>query len=289
MIQAPRPLPPNPVAKSESAPSPVVSHKPPAVGKGGVSSARERRRRNKQEGGGGGGRGRVVLKSRSAADLCKKEDKKRDEVDFGTPPGNRREMDEPTPSRIEKDSSNSDKNEGVQKEPSSVDRTDQPDLRTVPDSDRGNDEPDSGPTPPQEVKKNNEIHVDMVTASRKEPVNSHQEQQQPVLVGQKVPRTRRVKSDSDSVELIGNGAAVPVLNGQSSDEVEVEEFYTLLDTTLHLPDSPLCPTPFDSEDRPGPPVAAFSVIDHQSREEEGHHQRTLPPGRLADRIKALRE
>ena len=251
--------------------------------KGGVSSARERRRRNKQE---GGGRGRVVLKSRSAADLCKKEDKKRDEVDFGTPPGIRREMDEPTPSTIDKESSDSDKNERVQKEPSSVDRTDQPDLRIVPDSDRVNDEPDSGPTPPQEVKKNNEVHVDIVTPSRKEQADSEQQQQQPVLVGQKLPRTRRVKSDSDSVELVGDGAAVPVLNGQSSDEVEVEEFFTLLDTTLHLPDSPLCPAPFDSEDQPGPPVAAFSVVDHPIEE---HRQRTLPPGRLADRIKALRE
>ena len=271
-MQAPRPLPPNPVAKSQSSLSPVVSHKPSALGKGGVSLARERRRRNKQEG--GGSRGRVVLKSRSAADLCKKEEK-REEVDFGTPPAIRSKTDEP--SSKTKNETNSDKKEREQ------DRTE---LRNVPDNDRGNDEPDSGPPPlEEEVKeKNNEIHVrvDVATPSSKD---SHHHQQQPVVVGKKVSRTRRVKSDSDNVELAGNDA-VPALNGQSSDEVEVEEFFTLLDTTLHLPDSPLWPTPFDSEDHPGPPVSAFSVVDQPSQE---HHQRTLPPGRLADRIKTLRE
>ena len=287
----PRPLPPNPIPKSESSPLPVVSHKPPSVGKGGVSSARERRRRNKQE----GGRGRVVLKSRSAADLCKKEDKIKEEVDFGSPPGNRGEIEKPDKSRIQKESSNLDKNE---REPNSVVGTDQPDLGVVADRDKGNYGTDSGHTQPmKEVNKDNE---DPVTLSRMERVDSQQQRpQQPqqqkhtaVSVGQKVPRTRRVKSDSDRTEEVaGNGrAVVGELNGQSSDEVEVEEFFTLLDTTLHLPDSPLCPAPFDSEDRPGPPVAAFSVVDHSSREEEGEHrQRTLPPGRLADRIKALRE
>ncbi len=283
--------------KSES--SPVVSHKPPAVGKGGVSSARERRRRNKQEGG-VGGRGRVVLKSRSAADLCKKEDKKRNEVDFATPPGSRREMKEPTPPK--KESSN-DRNE---REPNSIDRADQSSLRVVLNSAGGNDEPDSGPIPPQpskqqqeQVNRNNEADTDIVASSRKEAIDSQQQKprwQPHVSVGQKLPRARRVKSDSDSAEAIGDGAAAgggggaAVLNGQSSDEVEVEEFFTLLDTTLHLPeDSPLCPAPFDGGDRPGPPLAAFSVVSGGEEEEEGHHQRTLPPGRLADRIKALRE
>lgn len=239
----------------------------------------------------------MVLKSRSAADICKKEDKKRDEVDFGTPPGSRRgTVDDPTPSRIQKESSNLDKSE---RQSNSVGGSNQPDLRIiVADSDGGNGEPDSVPTPLQQVNKDNGIHVDIVVPSQKESIDGHQQQpqqqrqqQQPVVVGQKVARTRRVKSDSDSVEVAGDGAAVmvPVLNGQSSDEVEVEEFFTLLDTTLHLPESPLCPAPFDSEDHPGPPVAAFSVVEHPSREEEDHHQRTLPPGRLADRIKALRE
>lgn len=271
-MQTPRPLPPNPVAKSQSSPSPVVSHKPPAVGKGGVSSARERRRRNKQEG--GGSRGRVVLKSRSAADLCKKEERRREEVDCGTPPVMRREVDEP--SFETKNETNSDKKERGQ---------DRSELRIVPDNGRGNDEPDSGPQPLEDnVKtKNNEIHVDVATPLSKDGDNH----QQPVVVGKKVSRTRRVKSDSDNVEVVGNGA-VAMLNGQSSDEVEVEEFFTLLDTTLHLPDSPLCLTPFDSEDHPGPPMAAFSGADQHSQEEE-HHQRVLPPGRLADRIKALRE
>ena len=278
----------------KSVSSPVVSHKPPAVGKGGVSSARERRRRNKQE----GGRGRVVLKSRSAADLCKREDKKRDEVDFATPPGSRREVKEPAPPKKE---SSSDKDE---REPNSVAKTDQPALRVLLDSAGGNDEPDSGPTPPQtslqqQLNKKKKAHnIDVITSSGKDPINSQQPRYQPppVSVGQKLPRARRVKSDSDSgVKLVGDGAAAAggpaVLNGQSSDEVEVEEFFTLLDTTLHLPeDSPVFPVPFDGGDHPGPPLTAFSVVSPEREEEEGHyHQRTLPPGRLADRIKALRE
>ena len=238
----------------------------------------------------------MVLKSRSAADLCKKEDKKRDEVDFATPPRNRREVKEPAPPKKEP---SSDKDE---REPDSVARTDQPVLL---DSAGGNDEPDTGPTPPQtplqqQVNKKKEAHnIDTITSSRKDPVNSQQPRYQPppVSVGQKLPRARRAKSDSDSgVELVSDGTAAAgggpaVLNGQSSDEVEVEEFFTLLDTTLHLPeDSPVFPAPFDGGDQPGPPLAAFSVVSSGGEEEEGHrHQRTLPPGRLADRIKALRE
>ena len=241
-------------------------------GSGAVSSARERRRRNKQE---GGGRGRVILKSRSAADLCKKEGK--DEVDAEIPPEIRREMDEPKsdpPLRIkgEVKGSNLAKNEREKERSYSADKTDNPILRISSEKDRGMDELDCVPPPLEEVKKKT-CEGDITAPSRKEPVIQQSVEHQ--------PRIHRIKSDSDNVELVG---VVPVQNGHLSDEVEVEEFFTLLDTTLHLPDSPLCPAPFESEDHPGPPVAAFSTPNQPSSEE-----RTLPPGRLAERIKALRE
>lgn len=191
-----------------------------------MSSARERRRRNKQEGG-GRGRGRVVLKSRSAIDLCKKEDKKREEIDFISPPVVSREISESNSdlsSRMER-GSDPDKNEGEQLQPSS----NQSNLRVPSDKERDVDEPDSGLQPPLD-------------------------------------------------------------NERSSQEVEVEEFFTLLDTTLHLPDSPPCPAPFENGDHPGPPLTAFSTSDHPVfREVKAERERPLPPGRLADRIKELRE
>ena len=75
MIQVARPLPPNPLSTEESSPSQIsrLNHIKPPLNKASVSSARERRRRNKKEGGLGRG---VILKSRSAADLCRVERKK---------------------------------------------------------------------------------------------------------------------------------------------------------------------------------------------------------------------
>ena len=220
----------------------VVSNKKPPTS---VSSARQRRRRNKQEGGGGGGRGRVVLKSRSAANLSRKE------MGLATPPDNRNGVDEPDycapPERegevpVEKREQNS---EQLQRE-----------------------EDDGGVGLPSARE---ETHCADVASDVKE------EQQEEEKSYPKV--------ENDCSER--NDGAVPSLNGCSSDEVEVDEFFTLLDTTLHLPDSPLSPAPFDSDDHPGPPATAFSA-EQQVLEYKGH-QRTLPPGRLADRIKALRE
>lgn len=219
-----------------------------------VSSARERRRRSKQE----GGRGRVVLKSRSAADACKIRDKKE-----ATPPGGRREE-------------NSDHHTLIKKTDVALidkDKELMPDnAATKPECDIGEDEPDCDQimNPSQvegEREKDNErasedkqiLHTELDRVSQAE---EKEEKQRPSC-----------KMESESASL----------NGHSSDEVEVEEFCNLLDTTLHLVDSP---TPFENDDHPGPPCIAFStegqlcgdVIDQR-----------LPPGRLSDRIKALRE
>ena len=312
--QAPRPLPPNPVQKVESSPSQAskLSHKPPVVS---ISSARERRRKNKKE----GGRGRVVLKSRSAADLCKMEEKK-DSADFATPPERRRCPDSESSRGVDEPDSKS--SMGVD-EPDSGQITDEKDKSKVEkrgmDSERqremidaefqnqgGVDEPESSPPPDVWKKdssglKDNRASCENVTltneavsqqskAHRGNPrVEGEAEAVEVVYRG-----TLRVEGEAEAIEVVHRGTlrvegeveAIEVVH--SSEEVEVEEFFTLLDTTLHLPDSPLSPAPFESEDHPGPPLTAFSTDQREAGEGEGVERR-LPPGRLADRIKTLRE
>ena len=254
----PRPLPPNPpIPKASPSQARQIDSKPPlhAGNKphppgNNVSSARERRRRNKLE----GGRGRVVLKSRSAVDLCKKEDKR----DGGSPAGRRRAGQEEVDSAPSQRPMVEDKRKNdVLRVEASVDKErdgDGESGKRQTDKPCAVDEPDSGPV------------EDLVKRSCSEG-------------GYQPPR------QSPPSQHKGGGAAV-MLNEQSSDEVEVEEFFNLLDTTLHLPESPLSHAPLDSEDHPGPPVKAFSVEEQVRGERDGEK---LPPGRLADRIKALKE
>ena len=242
-----------------------------------MSSARERRRKSKQ----GGGRGRVVLKSRSASDLCKNDGKK-DSTPLEKGGGG---MDEPdyaiSPEMETKDEPNSVPRLEIRRGSSELDFATPPEMETK-------DEPNSAPR--LEIRRGSSESDFAVPLEEREgpsgviidPRNEHVDHQK---AGQKdLHQDHRVQSDFDYVGQ--SDGAVSAMNGHASDEVEVEEFFTLLDTTLHLPESPLSPAPFDSEDHPGPPVAAFSGV-HQHFVEEG--ERTLPPGRLADRIKALRE
>ena len=248
----PRPLPPNPALKATPPPADKVPPGKPPTCKVGVSSARERRRRSKQE----GGRGRVVLKSRSAADLCKKVE----EVEKTPPTGKKVGVDEPDSDwRVEKERvTQTEKNELPQSEKN----------EQYVEVEGGKDECDGGL--PSELNKEEREGQHSSNISSKKPIKRIEER----------GGTPRLTCDPELID-----GAVPVLNGHSSDEVEVDEFFSLLDTTLHLPDTPLSPTPFDGEDRPGPPVTAFTTEEQVA----GDHRKRLPPGRLADRIKALRE
>lgn len=189
-----------------------------------------------------------MLKSRSAADLCKKEERGA----TSTPPGRRREEggDVPCPSPPVDSENTSDTGHVIDKGREEDER-----RSHGPCFEIGVDEPDSGE--PEDVMQRGSSEEERV----KEP---H-------------PRPAQCRGAE------GGNARVPPLNGHSSDEVEVEEFFNLLDTTLHLPESPISPAHLDSEDHPGPPLKAFST-EHQVSNEQ-----RLPPGRLADRIMALKE
>lgn len=269
-----------------------LNHNKPSLSKASISSARERRRKNKKE----GGRGRVVLKSRSAADLCKVEERK-DQVDIGTPPDR---WNGPNSERMGVDEPDSETRLGMFEldSDSQTDKEDESKVKEAEDNSHsqranfqdegGADQPDSGLPP--DVRRNSSTGIardrgcSADAALRKEVViNNGRTEERMTQQG-----TPQLQCDAEPAEA--------VLNGHSSDEVEVEEFFTLLDTTLHLPDSPLSPTPFESEDHPGPPLKAFSTnlcVERAGREEKEERlppeERRLPPGRLADRIKVLRE
>lgn len=288
-IQAPRPLPPNPVHKEESSPSQIskINHIKPPLNKATVSSARERRRKSKKE----GGLGRVILKSRSAADLCRVEVRK-GRVNINTPPDRRKGsnsekrigVDEPDSEiRLGMDELDSDC-QTDKEDKSKVEKTEDDSQRMIFQGEGEADQPDSGQSHGGKKKDTRDKGFCEDPALRKEMVISSGKTEEE-LVQQGNPRVQCTTEPAEAV-----------LNGHSSDEVEVEEFFTLLDTTLHLPDPPLSPVPFESEDHPGPPLKAFSTNpcvkgDKGDGGLEGDvpGERKLPPGRLADRIKALRE
>ena len=96
-----------------------------------------------------------------------------------------------------------------------------------------------------------------------------------------------INSSNDGHSSENNGSAereeAPAINGSndghSSDEVE--EFYTLLDTTLYLPE----PSPQQQTPEEGMlPAAKAAFTEHERCDQTTG----VPSGRLADRIKALR-
>lgn len=75
--------------------------------------------------------------------------------------------------------------------------------------------------------------------------------------------------------------------GSRDSQDEIDEFYTLLDTTLHLPESPSV-----REEREAPlPKVAFCESEGKGTQTPHSDNTTtpLPSGRLKDRIVALRQ
>ena len=72
--------------------------------------------------------------------------------------------------------------------------------------------------------------------------------------------------------------------GSRDSQDEIDEFYTLLDTTLHLPESPSV-----QEEREAPlPRVAFCEPEGEGAQ-TSNTSTPLPSGRLRDRIVALRQ
>lgn len=72
--------------------------------------------------------------------------------------------------------------------------------------------------------------------------------------------------------------------GSRDSQDEIDEFYTLLDTTLHLPESPSV-----REEREAPlPRVAFCEPEGEGAQ-TSNTSTPLPSGRLRDRIVALRQ